>query len=771
MELERNNNPFETNTPLETVWQPLFYRAFLQKERAELDVLRQSGSVLYIHDTLCGQLEELLVGRRPSEKDKLSPASRAALVNEHLQGTLTDEYGTWVYYPWSRRLVHVLPKAEFREVRSSRNLYLISPEETQRLLSARIGVVGLSVGRAVLTTLARESIGGTFRLTDFDHLELSNMNRLQGSVHDLGVSKVVLAARELFEMDPYLQVEIFPGGLKEDNIDAFFGSERRLDLVVDECDDLFIKIFARERARALGIPVVMSTSDRGMVDIERFDCEPGRPVLHGLLNQVDAKSLKGLATKDKVPYVMDILDPDRMSERALASLVEVGETIVTWPQLASSVVLGAAIIADVARRILLGQMRASGRFYVDLSELVSDATAWTPKLKPRDVRSSQPISNVLPEVVDRRHDHSLKIDKSEVRTLVEYATLAPSGGNIQPWRFVYKGSTLACHRDPERGGVLDFCGWYSQLALGAAVENLNLAARSMGIEAVCRVLPKGSESTLVCAVDLMRAQQLVAPDPLLEQVQVRMTNRRMGRRTDLPKQDIESLKAVADKAGAELRLLTAEEKLAEIGKMLAQVDRTIMLEPKFHAALMGELRWTAKEAERTRDGIDVNSLELSPLDRVALDIIARPRVVATVGRLGGGGALGTMTRKWIDCASAVGLVLVGGATEKRHFQGGRALQRIWLTATERGIGLHPITILTALHARAKHDPDSLSSSALKTLNSILSKYFDLFGSMDGMTDVFLFRLHREAMPEIRDLRRPIEDILMFKDEKQESKAI
>ncbi len=36
--------------------------------------------------------------------------------------------------------------------------------------------------------------------------------------------------------------------------------------------------------------------------------------------------------------------------------------------------------------------------------------------------------------------------------------------------------------------------------------------------------------------------------------------------------------------------------------------------------MMSELRWSREDAELTRDGIEVASLELSAMDQVALDI-------------------------------------------------------------------------------------------------------------------------------------------------------
>src|SRR5581483_4627570 len=100
--------------------------------------------------------------------------------------------------------------------------------------------------------------------------------------------KAEAAARRIAELDPYLPVRIQGSGLTLDTVDEFFDG---LSVVVDECDSLDMKAILRERARARGIPVLMATSDRGLVDVERFDLDPQRPILHGLLGDVDPASL------------------------------------------------------------------------------------------------------------------------------------------------------------------------------------------------------------------------------------------------------------------------------------------------------------------------------------------------------------------------------------------------------------------------------------------------------------------------------------------------
>jgi hypothetical protein len=198
------------------------------------------------------------------------------------------------------------------------------------------------------------------------------LNRLRASVWDLGVNKVILAARQMFELDPYLDIQILPAGITDANLGDLFGEGTDLDLVIEECDDLRAKVLIREEARRRRIPVVMETSDRGMIDVERYDREPGRLPFHGLAGPLRSEDLKDLGIREKLCLIMKILEADRLSSRAQTSLAEINRTLQTWPQLASAVALGGGLTTDVFRRILLGQFTFSGRYRVDLENLIAN---------------------------------------------------------------------------------------------------------------------------------------------------------------------------------------------------------------------------------------------------------------------------------------------------------------------------------------------------------------------------------------------------------------
>ena len=127
-------------------------------------------------------------------------------------------------------------------------------------------------------------------------------------------------------------------------------------------------------ARDLGIPVIMETSDRGMLDVERFDLESDLPLLHGLTKELSSEDLAQLSPQARFEVVKQIIDFDGISPRLRESFGTIGKTLLTWPQLGSDVVQGGASAAFTARKILLGEIIQSGRYYFDLEEKLLNST-------------------------------------------------------------------------------------------------------------------------------------------------------------------------------------------------------------------------------------------------------------------------------------------------------------------------------------------------------------------------------------------------------------
>ena len=268
-----------------------------ERDRAALSALFADGSVRFVRDDFEEQLREHYAYQEPPRafRPDFADSFRAWLTAQNRTNPLWQQ-GRWVYYPWRATAVHVLGDEPFRLLRASRNRNLITADEQRKFADAVVGIAGLSVGNGVALSLVLQGGANRLRLADFDQLALSNTNRIRTSIVELGSNKAEMTARQIYEINPYAEVEIFTDGLTEGNIDRFFGGDRPLDVVIDECDNIAMKYLIRDQAHQRKIPVVMATDngDNGIVDVERYDLDSATPYFHDRLGPVSFEKLKGL---------------------------------------------------------------------------------------------------------------------------------------------------------------------------------------------------------------------------------------------------------------------------------------------------------------------------------------------------------------------------------------------------------------------------------------------------------------------------------------------
>lgn len=351
--------------------EPIFFALKRSEDCQKLETYLAEGRIQHIIDDYDEQLKEWFAVEHPHLvfSPDFAHLFQEFVSNLKKEQTLA-EHGQWVFFPWRSTLVHILDEEAFFAVRTARNQNLISSEEQKKYYNGVVGIAGLSVGNSVALALVLQGGCKHIRLADFDQLALTNLNRIRGSLADLGSAKVEMTARQIYEINPYAQIDIFRTGLTEENIDEFFTKTPRLDVVVDEIDSLAIKYLIRERAKKYAIPVVMAADngDDGVVDIERYDSDPDTTYFHGQMGEVSYESLKGLHKLEIGKKIVQFIGIGTIAERVKTSMPEIGKTIVSWPQLGGAALLNGSALAYCVRKILNKQPIVNGRAIVSLEE-------------------------------------------------------------------------------------------------------------------------------------------------------------------------------------------------------------------------------------------------------------------------------------------------------------------------------------------------------------------------------------------------------------------
>lgn len=653
----------------------------------------------------------------------LRPAPDAEILAEGIR---------WAYYPWRRTVVAILGPLGFRTLRLDRNRNNITTQEQARLGALTVGVAGLSVGHIIAHTLAVQGLCGEIRLADFDELELSNLNRVPATVFDLGLNKAHVAARRIAEVDPYLRVDVCDAGITVDTVDAFLDG---LDIVVEECDSLEMKAVLRIGARDRHIPVLMATSDRGIVDVERFDQEPERPILHGLLGELDLALLPGMSSREKIPHMLRHLEAERISPRTAASLIEVDRTLSTWPQLASDVGIGASALAEAVRRIGLGEPLRSGRCRIDIGRALDQLDE--PEMAKR---------KLAPEIA-HADAPTFSVDDDPI---IYAAMRAPSGGNSQPWRIDAEPAGVTISVAAEHTSSMDVSFRGSAVALGAALFNVRVAAAARGMLGPVSFAEDVDGSPLRASMTFKAGTDAALAD-LYQPMLARETNRHHGAPRKIDDETIELLTTAAAREGARLRLITGRDELSRAAAIFGAADRIRYLTPQLHKEMISELRWPGDSDPDT--GLDIRTLELDASDVALLDVLRRPDVMAHLAEWRAGSALADDMRDRILASSALAVTTVTGDSLADYARGGSAVEAVWILAQRAGLSVQPLSPVF-LHARSAQDLTKLSSSFADELGQLQSAFVHL-AEVDADEAIVLVLRFTDAPPASMSSRRSL----------------
>jgi hypothetical protein len=159
-------------------------------------------------------------------------------------------------------------------------------------------------------------------------------------------NKAAVVARSQQLVDPYATYFVYPEGLDSSNLDRFLlgdDAEPRLDLVIEEADDIGLKWQIRKRCRQLGIGVMMLTDfgHQAILHFQDFKKTPDLPLAFAATDEECERLVERAQTtgnrQDVFEFVRALLGPqcirgefkdwvDGLGEQPTSSLPQSGAT-------------------------------------------------------------------------------------------------------------------------------------------------------------------------------------------------------------------------------------------------------------------------------------------------------------------------------------------------------------------------------------------------------------------------------------------------------------
>lgn len=314
----------------------------------------------------------------------------------------------------------------------------------------------------------------------------------------------------------------------------------------------------------------------------------------------------------------------------------------------------------------------------------------------------------------------------ELEALVHYATLAANSHNAQPWRFRPEIDGVTILPDLSRAlPVADPDNHHLYVSLGCAAENLALAAGAASRSAAMEFTPDGAgELRIALGAEGRR-------DPLFDAITSRQCTRSDYDGRAVGADDLARLEQAARREGGELYLVDDPARIEQVLELILAATEIQVSDPAFAAELKSWLRFNARAAIETGDGL-YSACSGNP----TLPTFLGQRMFGFVFKPGA-----EKDRYARQVRSSSGLaVVVSARDDAAHWiEAGRSYQRFALQATALGIR----------HAHL-NQPVEVASTRPE-LRALL-------GLGDRRPDLVLRYGYAPPMP--RSLRRPVSDVLV-----------
>lgn len=643
----------------------------------------------------------------------------------------------------------------------SRNIGWLTESEQQYLRGKRVAIAGLGgVGGSHLLTLTRLGIGA-FTLSDFDSFDIENFNRQAGAtLSSVGQPKLDTLIKLALDINPELDIRTFPEGVSSANVEAFLED---VDVYVDGLD-----FFALEARKAVfsacyhrGIPVT-TAAPLGM----------GTAVLNFLPGKMSFEEyfrFEGVSEEEQYLRFFVGLAPARLQQ---GYLVDPGR-IDVFAKKGPSTIMGCELCAGAAATQVLKLLLKRGTVLAAPWGMHFDAynnrlaKTWRPGGNNNPLQKLAIAigkKQLLQKLPRQSPKSALYLPTTVAEKVLDLARWAPSGDNTQPWRFELVDETrFVVHGSDTRDSVVyDLDGHASQLAIGGLLESIVIAASSLALQVQILQRPDLPEQSPTFDISLSPADEAI-PSPLALSLRVRCVQRRAMSTRPLSQHERGQLDQSLPE-GYRIRWFAGRSGRWQATRLMFANAKVRLTMPEAFSVHRDIIDWGQQFSD---DRIPEQAIGADPLTtKLMYWTMQSWERVQFMNRY----FLGTLPpRLLLDlipglrCAAHFAIVApTPPQSLEDYLQGGRAVQRFWLTATKLGLGLQPEMTPLIFARYIRNGQPFTQTESVQRLALSCSEQFKQLLAGDAEGAVFIGRIGDSPQPLSRSLRRDLGVLLIGK---------
>lgn len=347
--------------------------------------------------------------------------------------------------------------------------------------------------------------------------------------------------------------------------------------------------------------------------------------------------------------------------------------------------------------------------------------------------------------------------------ILEAGNSAPSGENCQPWHFVVRGNEIGVHLLPNRDQSPYSWGQRAAyLANGAAIENIIIAASKEQYRAEVQYFPEANDEWHVATITLTKDAH-VAPDPLAPFLSQRISNRKPYAKEALKSEDRKMFFAALAHLGfGELVLAEEREEIETLGRVGSTNEEVMLANQFLHQFFFSHVSWTKEEDDKKKVGFYIKTLELPPPVEIVFKIIRHWPIMRVLRALGFHHLVAKQNGATNASASAIGGFLITDTTPLDFVKIGRAIERVWLTATSLGLSFQALAGIPFFELRiVAGETEHFSPHQQKLILDACERARNVFRAK-GKHVAFMFRIGYGPTPSAHAIRFPLAEAMTVK---------
>ena len=275
---------------------------------------------------------------------------------------------------------------------------------------------------------------------------------------------------------------------------------------------------------------------------------------------------------------------------------------------------------------------------------------------------------------------------NDEKTILIYASFAPSGHNTQPWfiKYIEPFHWMICNDRTKWLSGVDPAQRETMLSIGAFIQNLELSANNLGYECQFKILDLTNQEEEVMSVKLFKSAEVKKFD--IQKIQQRRTMRSNYLNEIIKKEDLNYL--FENETDYVQYFPNNSKQHFYLNEQTIKANKIQSYRDEAQSELADWMRFSNKDAAKYRDGLTTASMEIDGISGWVLrNFYDKESVMKNDFREK------SIEKVKEQVSDSAGWIVITSSDNSvlSLLETGKRLQRLWLKVREKNIAIHPVT--------------------------------------------------------------------------------